>query len=57
MTFRNEILNIFYMSWAYRKSDGAEVAQNQQANITFFYGKENKNHQLGTDFFVHKKII
>jgi hypothetical protein len=24
---------------------------------TFFYGKENENHELGTVFFVHKKII
>jgi hypothetical protein len=24
--------------------------------FTFFYGNENENHQLGTGFFVHKKI-
>jgi catechol 2,3-dioxygenase-like lactoylglutathione lyase family enzyme len=24
---------------------------------TFFYRKGNENHKLGTDFFVHKRII
>jgi hypothetical protein len=24
---------------------------------TFSYGKENKNHELGTGFFAHKGII
>ena len=26
-------------------------------DYTFFYGKRNENHQLGTEFFVHQGIV
>jgi hypothetical protein len=33
------------------------VAPNQQANMYVFYGKRTENNELGTGFFVHKRII
>jgi hypothetical protein len=35
------------------ESDGTECA----GEYTFFYGKRNENHELGTVSFVHKRII
>jgi hypothetical protein len=32
--------------------DGTEPA----GDYTFFYGKRNQNHELGTGVFVHKRI-
>jgi exonuclease III len=28
-----------------------------EGQYTFFYGKEKQNHNLGTGFFIHKRII
>ena len=29
----------------------------KMGDYNFFYGKRNKNHQLGTRFFVHHRIV
>jgi hypothetical protein len=33
------------------------VAPNLLENTHFFYGKWNENHELGTGFFEHKRIM
>jgi hypothetical protein len=32
------------------------VGTERAGEYTFFYGKENENHELDTVFFVHKRI-
>jgi hypothetical protein len=39
------------------RSDGSRVATERVEDYTFFYGLKNGDHQLGTGFFVHKRII
>jgi hypothetical protein len=36
---------------------GWEGGGSELAQCTFFYRKGNENHELGRDFFVHKRII
>jgi hypothetical protein len=40
----------------YRRSDGRRGALNGQ-RIVHIYGEGGEDHQLGTGFFVHKRIL
>jgi hypothetical protein len=45
-------IQICYTLWEYKRSQGMEVAK-----IQLFCEKVNENNELGTAFFVHKRII
>ena len=36
---------------------GGKQGALSERGIIFFYGKGNKNHKLGTDFFVHHILV
>jgi hypothetical protein len=46
-------LDLLGVQEARRKNCVTELAEGYK----FFYGKWNENHELGTDIFVHKRII
>jgi exonuclease III len=48
--YKLDLVGVQEVRW---ESGGTEPA----GKYTFFYGKGNKNHELGTGFFVHKIIV
>jgi hypothetical protein len=48
--YRLDLVGVQEIGW---EGSGTEPA----GEYKFFYGKGNENHELGTGFFVHKRII
>jgi hypothetical protein len=48
--YRLDLVGVQEVRWEGSSTESA-------GEYTFFYGEGNKNHELGTAFFVHKGII
>jgi hypothetical protein len=48
--YKLDLVRVWEVRW---DGGGTEPA----GEYTFFYGEGNENHELGTGFFIHKRII
>jgi hypothetical protein len=48
--YKLDLIGVQEVRW---EGGGTELA----TEYSFFYGNGNENHELGTDFFMHKRII
>jgi hypothetical protein len=48
--YKLDLVGVHEVRW---EKGGTELAE----DYTFFYGQDNGDHQLGTGFFIHKRIV
>ena len=50
MRYKLDVVDVQEVRWD-------KVGRVRAGDYNFFYGKRNENHQLGTGFFVHRRLV